>query len=72
MRGSKAKKVRREASKLALAGLGAPIKPQKKRQRLVDVPNSGGLMVDVSVDQVRTGTARVTYQQLKKKGATDL
>ena len=66
MRGSKAKKLRREASKLAVAGLGALSKPQKKRQRLVDVPNSGGLMVDVCVEQAQAGMARVTYRQLKK------
>jgi len=66
MRGSKAKKLRREASKLALAGLGALIKPQKKRQRLVDVPNSGGVMVDIAMHPARAGIARATYQQLKK------
>jgi len=68
MRGSKAKKLRREATKLTTLGLGDERKLQKKRQRLVDVPGSGGLMVDVAMGQAQAGIARGTYQRLKKGG----
>ena len=66
MRGSKSKKLRREATFLTAVGMGAKIKPKPKQQQLVDIPGSGGLMVDVSMDQAQVGIARVTYQRLKK------
>uniref|UniRef100_A0A6M3JNW0 Uncharacterized protein n=1 Tax=viral metagenome TaxID=1070528 RepID=A0A6M3JNW0_9ZZZZ len=66
MRGSKSKKLRREATLLTAVGMGATIKLKKKRPRLVDVPGSEGRMVDVAANQVLAGIARATYQQLKK------
>ena len=66
MRGSKSKKLRREATLLTTVGMGAKIKPKPKQQQLVDIPGSEGLMVDASMDQAQVGIARVTYQRLKK------
>uniref|UniRef100_A0A6H2A4M6 Uncharacterized protein n=1 Tax=viral metagenome TaxID=1070528 RepID=A0A6H2A4M6_9ZZZZ len=68
MRGSKTKKLRKEVEKL---GLGAPAVVIKKgRQRLVDVPGSEGLMVDVTPVQVIGGEVRRRYQQLKGRRVT--
>ena len=65
MRGSKAKKLRKEVKKL---GLGAPATTIKKgRQRLVDVPGSEGLMVDVTPVQAVGSEMRRRYQQMKLK-----
>ena len=68
MRGSKAKKLRRKVEEM---GLGAPAVVIKKgRQRLVDVPGSEGLMVDVTPVQVLGDEARRKYQQLKGRRTT--
>ena len=68
MRGSKAKKLRREVEQM---GLGAPPTMIKKgRQTLVDVSGSEGLMVDATPVQVIGGEMRRRYQQLKGRRVT--
>jgi hypothetical protein len=68
MRGSKAKRLRKEAGNAGLAIIPSIVRLGKTQ--LMDVPGSDGLMIDVTPTQLLGSEARQKYQQLKRRRQT--